>query len=142
LSKESERQLVEMVGKVSLFSGLKEKQLKAIANAGKELSYADGRLIVKEGDMGVGFYLILDGKVEVRKGSKVLSKLGARQFFGEMSLVDKQPRSADVVATAPTKCYVLTAWAFSALVKSHPEIALNMMQELVARLRKTDQVSE
>src|SRR5437867_2830665 len=131
-----------MIGKVSIFSGLKDKQLRAIANAGKELAYTPDRVIVKEGEMGVGFYLILDGKVEVRRGSRVLSKLGTGQFFGEMALVDKQPRSADVIATAPTRCYVLTAWAFSALIKSHPEIAINMMQELVVRLRKTDQFTE
>ncbi len=131
-----------MLGAVSLFSGLKEKQLKTIVNAGKELSYDAGRVIVKEGDMGVGFYLILDGKVEVRRGTKILSKLGAGQFFGEMALVDKQRRSADVVAMAPTKCYGLTAWGFAGLVRSQPEIALNMLRELIARLRQTDQLTE
>ena len=142
LPKESEERLIKMIRGVLLFSGLKDKQVKSIANAGKELSYQVGQVIVREGEMGVGFFLILDGKVEVRKGTRVLSKLGTGQFFGEMALLDRQPRSADVVATAPTNCYGLTAWAFEALVRSQPEIALNMLKELTARLRKSDEITE
>ena len=84
----------------------------------------------------------MDGKVEVRKGAKVVSKLGTGEFFGEMALLERQPRSADVVATAPTRCYGLTAWAFTGLVKSRPEIALNMIHELSSRLRRTTQFTE
>jgi CRP-like cAMP-binding protein len=124
-----------MIGSVPFFGGLEEKTRKSIANQGKELSYKPGDSIVDEGTMGVGFYLIMDGKAEVRKGGRVLATLGKGQFFGEMSLIDEQPRSADVVAVAPTKCWAITSWAFSALVKSHPEIALKMLKELVKRLR-------
>jgi CRP/FNR family cyclic AMP-dependent transcriptional regulator len=85
--------------------------------------------------MGVGFYLILDGRAEVRKGSRVLATLGRGQFFGEMSLIDEQPRSADVVAVSPTKCWALSSWAFDSIVKSNPEIALLMLKEMVKRLR-------
>jgi CRP/FNR family transcriptional regulator, cyclic AMP receptor protein len=124
-----------MIGSVPFFGGLKEKTRKSVASQGKEMSYKAGDPIVDEGTMGVGFYLILDGKAEVRKRGKILATLGKGQFFGEMSLIDEQPRSADVVAVAPTKCWALTSWAFSALVKSHPEIALGMLKELVKRLR-------
>lgn len=124
-----------LLSSVPFFSGLDEKKRKAMASQGKELSYKEGASIVDEGTMGVGFYLILDGRAEVRKGSKVLATLGKGQFFGEMSLIDEQPRSADVVAVAPTKCWALTSWAFGALVKTHPEIALMMLKEMVKRLR-------
>jgi CRP-like cAMP-binding protein len=124
-----------MIGSVPFFRGLQEKTRKAVASQGKEMSYKAGDSIVDEGTMGVGFYLILDGKAEVRKGGKILATLSKGQFFGEMSLIDEQPRSADVVAVAPTKCWALTSWAFAALVKTRPEIALNMLKELVKRLR-------
>ncbi len=124
-----------MIGSVPFFGGLQEKTRKTVAAQGKEMSYKAGDSIVDEGTMGVGFYLILDGKAEVRKGGKILATLGKGQFFGEMSLIDEQPRSADVVAVAPTKCWALTSWSFSALVKSHPEIALSMLKEMVKRLR-------
>jgi CRP-like cAMP-binding protein len=120
---------------VPFFAGLDAKQLKTVAGSGKELEYQSGDTIVEEGTMGVGFYMVIDGKVEVRKGSKVLAKLSKGQFFGEMSLIDEEPRSADVVAIQPTKCFTLSTWVFSALIKQHPELALPMLKELAKRLR-------
>jgi len=126
---------VSMIGNVPFFAGLDKKKRKAVASQGKELSYKPGTPIVDEGAIGVGFYLILDGKAEVRKGGRVLASLGKGQFFGEMSLIDEQPRSADVIAVSPTKCWALSSWAFSSILKTNPEIALQMLKELVKRLR-------
>ena len=124
-----------LIGSVPFFANLRDKQRKSLVSQGKELSYKAGDTIVSEGTMGVGFYLILDGKAEVKKGAKVLATLSRGQFFGEMSLIDEQPRSADVVAVQPTKCWAITSWAFTALVKTHPEMALGMLKEVVKRLR-------
>lgn len=124
-----------LMGNVPFFSGLDDKKRKSIASQGKELSYKAGDSIVDEGSMGVGFYLILDGQAEVRKGAKVLASLGKGQFFGEMALIDEQPRSADVVAVAPTKCWALSSWAFASIVKTNPEIPMMMLKELAKRLR-------
>ena len=123
------------LGSVSFFAGLNQKQLKMVAESGKEISYKSGDTIVEEGTMGVGFYMVLEGKVEVRKGEKVLASLSKGQFFGEMSLIDEQPRSADVVALQPTKCFTISTWVFSSLVRSHPELAMPMLKELAKRLR-------
>ncbi len=127
-----------MIRSVSLFSGLKEGQLKSIAKECKERSFQSGETIVKEGEIGVGFYLIADGNVEVRRKGKTISGLKKGDFFGEMALLDNQPRSADVVATTPTTCYVLTAWAFVGLVQSKPDMGVNLMKEVVRRLRGTN----
>ncbi|MFI5404557.1 MAG: Crp/Fnr family transcriptional regulator [Candidatus Gagatemarchaeaceae archaeon] len=127
--------VISMIGSVPFFGSLDEKNRKALVSQGKELSYKAGDAIVNEGTMGVGFFLITEGRAEVKKGGKVLATLSKGQFFGEMSLIDEQPRSADVVATQPTKCWALTSWAFSALVKTHPEMALAMLKEMVKRLR-------
>lgn len=124
-----------MIASVPFFGGLDEKKRRAIASEGKELSYKAGDTMVDEGTTGVGFYLILDGRAEVRKGGRVLATLGKGQFFGEMSLIDELPRSADVVAVAPTKCWALTSWAFTGLVRTNPDVALLMLKELVRRLR-------
>lgn len=125
-----------MMGSVPFLSGLDDKKRDNVASQGKELSYNAGDTIVDEGAMGVGFYLVLEGKAEVRKQGKVLATLGKGQFFGEMSLIDEQPRSADVVAVAPTRCWALTSWAFNSIVKANPEIALKMLKEVVKRLRE------
>ena len=128
---------VALIADVPFFEGLIEKTRKAIANGGKEVSFNAGNSMVSEGKGAVGFFLILEGRAEVRKGGKVLATLGRGQFFGEMSLIDDQPRSADVVAVVPTRCWVLLSWGFAGLIKQHPEIAMPMLKELVKRLRAT-----
>ncbi|MDG6985337.1 MAG: cyclic nucleotide-binding domain-containing protein [Nitrososphaerota archaeon] len=124
-----------MIAKVPFFDGLDEKTRKAVASEGREVSFKAGDMVVGEKGVGVGFYLILDGGAEVRKGGKVLATLGKGEFFGEMSVIDGQPRSADVVAVSPTTCWVLPAWNFSGLIRGHPEVAIPMLKELVKRLR-------
>jgi CRP/FNR family cyclic AMP-dependent transcriptional regulator len=123
------------LGSVPFFSGLDSKQLKMVAGSGRQMTYKPGDKIVEEGTQGVGFYMVIDGKVEVRRGSRVLATLSKGQFFGEMSLIDEQPRSADVFAVQPTKCFTLSTWVFSSLVKQHPELALPLLRELAKRLR-------
>ncbi len=135
MPKESEERLAKMIAKVSLFSNLSQKQLKSIAKSGTERGFDSGHVIIKEGEKGVGFYLILDGKVEVRKKGKILSTLSAGEFFGEMGLIDDQPRSADVVAVSSTTTFCLSPWSFAGAVTGNPEIALKMMRVLINRLR-------
>jgi CRP/FNR family transcriptional regulator, cyclic AMP receptor protein len=138
LVKESEKALVEKLRQVPLFSGLKEKQLKSILASGKQMSYPEGRVIVGEGEIGVGFYLILDGSVEVKRKGKVMAKLASGNFFGEMSLLDRNARSSDVVASSATTCLMLSSWDFQGLVESHNEIAVNLLKTLVHRLRESN----
>jgi CRP-like cAMP-binding protein len=131
--------IVEMLGKSSLWSGLDKKDLKSIVRLSKERTYETGDVIVQKGEGGVGFYLILDGSVEIKSDGKTISKFGPGQFFGEMSVIDNQPRSADVVAIEPSRCLILSAWSFNALISENPKIALKMLQEFVRRLRRTNQ---
>ena len=130
---------VKLLAEVPLFAGLKGKQIKSVASAfARERSYDAGEVIEKEGDSGVAFYLITDGSVEVRKGEQRVAKLGRGQFFGEMALIDKQPRSATVVsAESDTKCLVMPIWNFKAAVAKDPTVAMGVMKELARRLRET-----
>ena len=132
--------VVEMLRKAPLWSGLTEKELKVIGRAFKELKYEGGDPIVRKGEAGVGFYLIAEGTVEVRSDGQVLSKLGPGEFFGEMSILDNQPRSADVVALEPSRCLALTSWSFKSIVSNHPKMALKLLQESVRRLRMNTQI--
>src|SRR5207244_13234398 len=94
-----------MLAGVPLFAGLKGKQIKSVASAfARERSYETGEVIEKEGGSAVAFYLITGGSVEVRKGEKLVTKLGRGQFFGEMPLIAKQPRAAtEISAETDTK---------------------------------------
>ena len=132
--------IVGMLQKAPLWAGLTEKELKVIARSFKELKYDSGEVIVHKGETGIGFYLIADGSVEVRSDEKVLSKLGPGQFFGEMSILDGQPRSADVVALEPSRCLALTSWSFKSIVSDHPRMALKLLQESVRRIRMNTQI--
>ena len=139
LSDKESAPVVEMLEKSSLWSGLIKKDLKSIVRLSKERTYETGDVIVQKGEGGVGFYLILEGSVEIRSDGKTIAKLGSGQFFGEMSVIDNQPRSADVVAVEPSRRLILSAWSFNALISENPKIALKMLQEFVRRLRSTNQ---
>src|SRR2546427_9256713 len=103
-----EASTLEMLEMTPLFSGLSKGQLKSIVRSSKERSFKKGDAIVREGESGVGFYLIVGGSAEVRRDGRSLTKLARGQFFGEMGLLDQQPRSADVVALEDTGCLVLS----------------------------------
>ncbi|HUK51031.1 MAG TPA: cyclic nucleotide-binding domain-containing protein [Terriglobales bacterium] len=130
--------VVGMLEKSPLWSGLDRQDIKAIVKIAKQQEFAGGDTIVKKGDEGTGFYLVLDGAVEIRSDGNTLSRLGPGHFFGEMSVVDTQPRSADVVAVEPSRVLFLSAWSFKSLVSERPRIAVKMLQEFVRRLRNTD----
>jgi CRP-like cAMP-binding protein len=130
--------IVDALSKSPFWADLSKQDLKSIAKASRERKYAGGDTIVKKGEPGVGFYLILDGAVEIKSEGTTLAKLGPGQFFGEMSLLDNQPRSADVIATMPSRCLVVSCWSFKGVISENPRIALKMLQEMARRLRNTD----
>jgi CRP/FNR family cyclic AMP-dependent transcriptional regulator len=139
MDKKATPQVAKMLAGVPLFAGLKGKQIKAVASAfARERSYDTGEVIEKEGGSAVAFYLITGGSVEIRKGEKMVSKLGRGQFFGEMALIDNQPRSATVVSAEPgTKALVMPLWNFKAAIQTDPKVAMGVMKELARRLRET-----
>jgi len=139
--RKSTHRLAETIGSIPLFSGLDKKDRERVTGAGREVTFEKGKTILREGEPGLAFLLILEGKVEVRKKGKLLSTLGNGGFFGEMTVIDDKPRSADVVAVAPTTCFGLTSWAFAGLVRTYPEIALAVMKELVRRLREVQETA-
>ncbi len=133
----------EIIGRlqqVPLFSGLSEAQLADIVKIAGRRVFEAGKPIVTQGKQThAAFFLILGGQVEVRRDDRVLSGLGAGQFFGEMSLFDNQPRSADVIPTADTECLVIARWNLEHLIKDNPDIAMRMLGELSRRLRETEE---
>ena len=131
---------VKFLKKTPLFGQFSEKELEALFSTAKVREFDAGSTIVREGDpASIGFYLILEGQVEVRKGQKTLAKLGAGDYFGEMALLTDAPRSADVVAVEKTKCLMIMRWELRSIISSYPDVALKMMGELARRLSATNQ---
>ena len=131
----STRETVGLLSKVPLFAGCTKRDLEAVAEALKEVRHREGHVIAKEGDTGIGFFVIAEGTAAVTIGGKPRTKLGPGDFFGEISLLDHGPRTASVVATSPIRLLGLTAWSFRGVVHQHPRIALNMLKVVAARVR-------
>ena len=131
----------EFLRQTGLFSKCSDKDLDGVIATAKQRTFDAGATMVREGDPGArGFYLILSGKAEVRKGGTPVDSMGPGDFFGEMALLlEDPPRTADVVALEPTTTLVMTQWDFKALLTSHPEGSASIMLELAQRLRNTDQ---
>lgn len=121
---------------VPMFSALSQRGLGKLFEQAKTVTHDAGHQIVKQGGGGVGFHLILSGKVKVVRGEKTIATLGPGQFFGEMTLIDDQPRSATIVAETSTESLVLSSWDFKPMVKKNPEMAWNLLVHLTGRLRE------
>jgi CRP-like cAMP-binding protein len=132
--------IVEMLEKTPLWSGLTKQDLRQVVKASIERNFDSGHTVVSKGDPEDGFYLIFEGAAEVRSDGRILSRLGPGQFFGEMSILDNQPRSADVVTVEPSPILFLSSLSFKTLIFANPKIALKMLQEFVRRLRSTDKL--
>src|SRR5206468_271995 len=111
--------LMEPIGRIEFFQGIDRKLLKKVAESAIVCDYEKGETIVKEGEMGLGMYVILKGRVEVTKdkdgGSIRLAELGPDQFFAEMSLIDEKPRSASITTIEETECLLFTRDSFMTL---------------------------
>jgi CRP-like cAMP-binding protein len=131
--------IIEALKKTPIFAKSSDESLASLLKSAIQKTVQAGTKIVERGQSGLGFYLILQGKADVMSGGKRLAELGEGSFFGELSVIDGAPRTADVVAKAETTCLVLSQWAMRSIISTHPEIALSMLEELAHRLRVTDE---
>lgn len=139
---------IQALSKLAIFATFTSEELGKIYNSGELRIYENGSNVVIEGETTTGIYLILDGMVGVYKNSKKigngnrLASLGPGKSFGEMSLIDKQPRSATVAADGDVVVYFLSGTAWEDIAQMHPEIAKkffeNTAKMLSARLRELD----
>jgi CRP-like cAMP-binding protein len=120
----------ELLASVPLFAKLNRKTLDRLDRILVEREFTAGREIVTEGDVGAGFFLIKDGSVDVVRGENTLAHLKKGGYFGDMALLDGRPRSATVRAVEDTTCLVMTRWDFLAEVRSNPDIAIELLEQL------------
>jgi CRP-like cAMP-binding protein len=126
----------DLLTKIDFFSGLDDKTLKRVADACLMRTFTRNETIVRQGEMGLGLYVISKGRVKIESAkSGLLAELGVEQFFGEMSIVDNKPRSATVTCTEDTECLLLTRDSFVKLMGKYPEIPIRLTRVLAERLR-------
>lgn len=130
-----------ILSKVPLFQGLKDRQIQRLGDRMVERSYAAGDLIVKQGQGGEGFYVLISGKAEATRersdGEKiVVNQFGPSDFFGELALLDEDGvRTASILALEPTTCLVLTRWDFLSALRQDADMAVEILQEISRRFR-------
>ena len=129
-------QRTQLLGGCPLFVGVAPDDLSAIGDRAIEVDFPADHVIARQGEIGTGFFVIVEGAVRVVRDGKEIARLGAGDFFGEMSVIDGLPRVAQVVTTEPTRCLALASWEFERLVLDHPTIGLAILRGLSARLRE------
>jgi CRP-like cAMP-binding protein len=128
---------------VPLFAHLGEEELGRVAGAVRERTYPKNSVIVFEDDPGDALYIVAAGQVKVvligEDGREViLAVLAQGDFFGEMSLIDDEPRSAHVIAMEDAQLLVLRREDFQRGMEEYPRIALGLLRALSRRLRRAD----
>jgi CRP-like cAMP-binding protein len=130
--------------KVPLFSMMGEAELQRVLEVARERSYPRNSVILFEDDPGDALYVVAEGQVKVvligEDGREViLSVLGQGEFFGEMALIDDEPRSAHVIAMEDSMLVVLRREDFYGILTQNPSMALSLLRELTRRLRRVDE---
>ena len=125
----------ESLRRVPLFAGLDRKEIDMLGKLIKEQRYAAGTAIVKAGAGGHGLYIIKEGSVSVVRDGKKVAAMGTGQFFGEISVLDGGPRTADVRAETDTVCLTLVSWEIKPILMDNSSMTYKMLLEMVRRLR-------
>jgi CRP/FNR family cyclic AMP-dependent transcriptional regulator len=129
---------VQSLKGVQLFSGVRDRELKRLANVMRESRFNEGDVIATEGRSGIGFFLIEEGNASVSLHGEIIRTLGPGDHFGEIALIDEGPRSASVTASTDLRCRGMAAWEFRSFVQEHPEVAWPLLQTLASRLREAE----
>lgn len=125
---------LEMIKRVPLFANCSKKNLREIAKISDEIDLPEGKVLTREGRTGHEFFVLIDGTAEVTQESKRLRTLAGGDFFGEIALVSRVPRTATVTTTSPVRALVLSAQSFRSLVDRSPAVALQVLEAVAMRL--------
>ncbi len=126
---------VSRLAKVPLFADCSQRDLQTVARVVRDIPHKAGTVIAREGEPGIGLFILVEGTADVTIGGKKKATLGPGEFFGEIALLDGGPRTATVTATTDVQMLGLTEWVFRGLMQEHPSIALKTLQQMAGRLR-------
>jgi CRP-like cAMP-binding protein len=132
------RDFIAHLSEVPLFSTLSRKELNLVAKRAEDIQVPAGKVLCSEGEMGNQYFVILSGTARVSRRGRKVASLGPGRGFGELSLLDKHPRNATVVAETPMEVVVLGQREFAGLVDDVPGFARKLLSALAGRLREHD----
>jgi CRP-like cAMP-binding protein len=121
-----------------LFSACTASEIRKIRSSLDEVLVPAGKVVVEEGTAGREFFLIVNGTAKVTRKGRQVATLGPGSYFGELSLLDRRPRSASVSSVTDLDVLVLDQRHFNALLDSVPTIARKLLAAMATRLREQD----
>jgi CRP-like cAMP-binding protein len=127
-------QKTELIRKAPLFARCSRRDLKEIAMLADEIDLREGKEMTREGAPGREFFVLLEGTADVKKNGRKVNTLGPGDFFGEIALVSRAPRTATVVATSPVRALVITDRSFRRLLDDSPQVKTRVMEAMAHRL--------
>jgi len=127
-------QKTDLIHKVPLFARCSRAELKEIAMLADEIDLHEGKEMTREGEPGREFFVLLEGTADVKKKSRKVNALGPGDFFGEIALVSREPRTATVIATSPVRALVITDRSFRRLLDDSPQVQTKVMEAMAQRL--------
>ncbi|MDA8277606.1 MAG: cyclic nucleotide-binding domain-containing protein [Actinomycetota bacterium] len=132
---------IERLRSIWLFAECSKKELQLLERACDEASAKAGTIICEEGHFGRDFYMITSGSAKVSKGGNEVARLEASDHFGELALLDHQPRSATVTAVTDVELLVLPAREFTSVLEEIPTMAIRLLATMAAQLRRADEAA-
>ena len=127
---------MSLLGNIPLFERCSRRQLAKIASIAREAEYPAATAVVRKGEQGTDFFVVLDGEADVRTGARKLATLRAGNFFGEIALVTGSLRTATVTTGTPMRALVISNREFRKLLHDSPDLQFKVLQELGRRLEK------
>jgi CRP-like cAMP-binding protein len=131
-------QKIDLLKKVPLFSNLSQRHLGEISKHADQVQVERGRVLAKEGRIGWDFILVVDGKARVEKNGKLIRQLSGGDFFGEISLIDREPRTATVIAETDMSLLIVHKTSFDLLLDAIPGLQKKMLVSLCKYLRRDE----
>jgi CRP/FNR family transcriptional regulator, cyclic AMP receptor protein len=124
----------DALSRAPLFEGLSKKDLRQLAMMTDDMDVPAGRVLCRQGDVGREFFVIVEGEVDVTRDGEHVATSGPGDFFGEIALVERVPRTATVTAKTPLRFFVLTSRSFWSLLDDSPQVERKVLRALAKRV--------
>jgi len=125
---------IEALRRAPLFAELGRRELGRIAAGMSQRTFPAGTTVAREGEVGVGFFVVEAGRAKVSARGREIGELGPGDHFGEVALILETPRTATVTAETELRCYGMTSWEFRRLAETNVAITWKVLEALARRL--------
>ncbi|MEP7041224.1 MAG: cyclic nucleotide-binding domain-containing protein [Chloroflexota bacterium] len=129
---------LELLHSIPLFSRFDHKHLVRLGVLTEEVDVPSGKVLIRQGELGDDLMVLVKGLVAVERDGEQINKLGPGEFFGEIALIERGPRTATVTAETPCRLLILNHRAFHSLMEEFPEVAASVLVTLAHRLRSLE----